>query len=197
MPSPAATAAPHSPGKGDSREDKLTGKRLAALNQYLDNTISDAPLPSGISIVRLAAAFGMNTSRTYAEPLAWESLDSGGTVPSLGYPTSPLTPEQAIWEHIRPILRTRLAYNTNKDLLSDTRQNEMQRQAMLVGFDHEGQWKRICTEEIPVPKSWGPGIDAITLQPRESKTVLHADRKAGKKTAKPAKKAAKKKAKAA
>lgn len=151
------------PGKSDSREDKLTAKRYAALNQYLDNEVSTAEIPTSISMLRLAAAFGMDAKRDYAGDSAWDSLDSETDVPGLDFTGDRVAPEQAIWNVIKPILRRRLSYSTNKELLDERRQTEMLRIGKLVGFDHEAKWLEICTKEIPVPKSWGPGIDPVTL----------------------------------
>lgn len=168
------------PGKKESREDKLTAKRLTAMNQLIDNEVTDAPIPAGIPMLRLAAAFGMNTSRLTPSDSAWDSLDSHSDVPGLNYCGGRVTPEQAVWDTIRPILRKRLSFATGKELLEDHRRTEMTRLAALVGMDYPSIWKTICEKEVPIPKSWGPGIDPITMIPREGKTVLHANPKAKK-----------------
>jgi ParB/RepB/Spo0J family partition protein len=151
-------------GQKDSREDRLTGKRLAVMNQLIDNEVTDAKIPAGISMLRLAAAFGMNSSRSYqTDEEAWHSLDSGGKVPSFGYQGGESTPEQVVWDTIRPILRKRLNFQAGKELLAEHRRNNMVRTAMLLGMDYEDEWRKICEKDVPVPKSWGEGIDPVTL----------------------------------
>jgi hypothetical protein len=39
----------------------------------------------------------------------------------------------------------------------------MTRIASLTGFDYEAEWLAACAS-LPVPKSWGTGIDPITLK---------------------------------
>jgi hypothetical protein len=62
---------------------------------------------------------------------------------------------------------------------------------------YEAEWTKICTELLPVPKSWGPGIDAMTLKPVSSVKKLEKAVKAAAPAKKAAKKVAKKTAKVA
>ena len=159
------TTADATVGKKESREDRLTSKRLSVMNQLIDNEVIDAKIPTGVSMLRLAAAFGMNTSRTIADETAWQSLYSGGNeMTALGWKGDQGTAEQVIWDTIRPILRKRLNYQTGKDLLREERRTNMVRTAMLLGMDYEAEWQKICTKDVTVPKSWGPGIDPVTLK---------------------------------
>ena len=165
-------------GKQASREDKLTGKRLAALNQHLDNKVTDAPAPQGHAMLRLVAAFGTTTNRSLNyqgsdQTAPWRSLDSTGAIPAFGYAEGEDTPENVLWNAIKPILRARLKFYTNGDLLKEFMQEEMKRQAELIGLDYHKNWLEICGE-IPVPKSWGPGIDPVTLEAIKAKPT-HSD----------------------
>ena len=101
------------------------------------------------------------------------------------------TPENVIWFSVRTVIRKRLFFHKNGDLLISWNRTEMEKIAWLIGFDYEGEWRKICTTDLPVPKSWGAGIDAITLKPAGA--AKPPAKKGAKKV--PAKKAAKKAAK--
>ena len=148
-----------------TREERLTGKRLAFINESVRIAIEKAPIPTTVPILKLVAIFGTDGSRTYGE--AWSFAESKSKqVPGLHtYSETPdRTPEQALWEAIQPIIKQRLSYQSNKDLLPNKKQIEMTKAAWLVGFDYKAEWIRICTEEILPPKSWGKGINPITLK---------------------------------
>lgn len=163
-----------SPAK-ESREDRLTAKRLVALNGEIDNDLADAPPPAGVSMLKLAAAFGMNRSHTYTtyDCRVWKSLDADGEVPIDSYSELTASPEEAVWLAIRPILRQRLKFSKNSELLKEEKRVEMQRVATLIGTDYEAKWLKVCAD-IPVPKSWGPGFDNITLEPLHKGAELKA-----------------------
>ena len=146
-----------------SREDRLTGKRLASMNEAVRIAIEKAPVPTTVPILQLAAVFGTDYSRPYGEGV-WNFL--GKKVPRLTYPEGEAnqTPEQAIWESIKIVLKKRLSFNTNNDLLKESNQTEMTKAAWLVTFDYAAEWTNICTNLIPPPKSWGKGVDPITLE---------------------------------
>jgi ParB/RepB/Spo0J family partition protein len=161
--------APASGKPKESREDRLTGKRLAHLNQQLHEhcEADKAPLPENTPILSIVAAFGLpharNTctgERDFKE--AWESLDTPvcDMVSGLGY-GSRKTAHRAdiLWQSVLTILKHRLAFRVNNDLLPKWKQAEMKRIADLTGFNHETAWQTICTTTVPIPKSWGPGLD--------------------------------------
>lgn len=209
------TAGAKDPGKAESREDKLTGRRLSVLNGLLKARVLDAPLPAKPGILPLVAAFGTANHRgggnhTYDSPEAWETIDNGEEGHPFGHnrhdpkPKKPLA--DLIWESVRQVIATRLFFYQTRNLLEAGIQTEMRRIAGLIGIDYDAEFARICTEEVKVPKSWGPGIDPVTLKAAghgeapSGKSKLAADAApAAKKTAKKApkktaKKAAKKKA---
>ncbi len=181
------------PGQNESREDKLMGKRLALLNAKLEKHIRSAPLPASPPILNIVHAFGLNYSRrevwsASSQAEVWESLAA--------------VDEEAVWSAVTPILRNRLAFQTNRDLVQPHKQNEMQCLAKLTGFDHTAAWVQICTEEAKIPKAWGPGFDPITMEPLQrgsspAAETLAAEPAPPKKAAKKAGKKAKTMAKAA
>lgn len=139
----------------DSRESKLTVKRLAALNKRLDEHIRACPVPE--FPVSLAAAFGLTYNHNYrgTREDPWETYDQS-------------TPEQLnklLWDGVRPILCQRISFQKQSDLLHPSMTVEMDRIGAITAFDKEAEWHTICTTTVPVPKSWGKGIDPITLQP--------------------------------
>lgn len=147
------------PGGGppkETREDRLTAKRLVALNGEIDNDLAEAKIPAGVSLLKLVAAFGVNFSHTYCDgershERSWGSLDSAGEVPIDTYSDLTATPEQLVWQSIRPILRQRIQFHKNGDLLLPHKQQEMQRVAALIGTDYEAKWLKVCGE-ILIPK---------------------------------------------
>ena len=161
------------PGKaapGESRESKLTGRRMAAMNTRLVEALEKAPLPASPPILHLVAAFGTVSNHNnclsksdHTEP--WDSLTANSTakVPGLSHCAKPATREEVLWHSIRPILRMRLQFQTNKDLVNSHKSLEMAALAKLISFPWEKILTGICTTECPVPKSWGPGIDPFTL----------------------------------
>lgn len=201
------------PGKAESREDKLTGRRLAVLNALLKKRVLEAPLPAKPGILALVAAFGTDRKRGGGSNIgrqqeAWETVDSGEEGYPFDHDTYQKKPKkplaELLWESVREVIATRLFYYQTRNLLEKGIQTEMRRIAGLIGLDHDAEFARICTEEVKVPKSWGPGIDPVTLKPvaaassRQPSDIKPAPpaKKAAKKAVKtPAKKAAKKAAK--
>ena len=167
-----------SSGKSESREDKLTGKRLAAMNAAIKEHVTKSSAPESPPILHIVAAFGLSSSREHCmgkpgHSLAWTSLDadaSENVMPFGHNETKKLTRTEVLWKSIIPILIGRIYFQKNSDLLSQWKRDEMTRIASLTGLDYEAEWKKICTEQVPVPKSWGPGIDPITLK----RVVYHA-----------------------
>ena len=156
--------------KKESREDRVTGKRLALLNKSLAEALKAAPVPATVPILKIVAAFGMSGSRSDSGGrtirATWESIDSSGDVPPLDYWTEePQAPEAVIWNGVKSIIGMRLQFQKNSSLLDADRRTDMERIAALIGFDHAARWTEICTVEVPVPKSWGAGFDPITLEP--------------------------------
>ena len=116
------------------------------------------------------------------------------------------TRETVLWNCVTPLLVGRLFFQKNSELQDGHKRKEMTRIAQITSFDEEAAWQTICKTTIPVPKSWGPGIDPITLKPetkeqRQKKQdaavqsvrdwASKAPKAIAKKTAKPAKKSAK------
>lgn len=162
--------------KRESREDRLTGKRLALLNQSLAAAVKEAPVPESVPLLNIVAAFGMSRSRNYVSQDnftdTWASVDSEGLVPTLDhFSEERMTPEEAVWDAVKPVILGRLNFQKNSDLIHAIRRQDMERIASLIGFDHAEKWTTICTTEAPVPKSWGPGFDALTLQPKAAKAA--------------------------
>lgn len=160
------------PVKKESREDRLTGKRLALLNQSIAAAVKEAPVPATVPLLKIVAAFGMQGNRSQPDgrsiQATWKSIDATGPVPPLEYfADEPLSPEEVVWNGIKTVIGSRLAYHRNGDLLDASRREDMERIAALIGFDHAARWAEICTREAPVPKSWGPGFDPVTLQPKQ------------------------------
>jgi hypothetical protein len=168
----AAAAAAAAGKKKESREDRHTGKRLAHLNQQLHEYLHEkATLPEDTPILAIVAAFGTSSSRGSCSGeadhnRAWNSLDGDGKkVSGLHYGSNrPASREQILWESVIPLLKGRLTFRVNNDLLPKWKQAEMKRLATLTGFNHEAAWIEICTKTCPVPKSWGPGLDPMTLK---------------------------------
>lgn len=159
-----------------SREDRITAKRLAAIHPKLIEALDNTPvetITARFPILHLVAAFGLSNSRSHCHGIAshqeaWGSLYAEGNVPSFDYHSDTLTREDALWQSIIPILRTRAAFQKNSDLLPDHKQHELRQIAALIGFPWQSTWETICRKEVPVPKSWGPGIDPVTLKPRKA-----------------------------
>ncbi|GAA5483949.1 ParB/RepB/Spo0J family partition protein [Haloferula sargassicola] len=165
-----------STAKKESREDRVTGKRLALMNKSIAEAVKVAPMPATAPILKIVAAFGMSGTRS--DPGArtiqatWESLDSTGTVPPLDlWSEEPQTPEEVIWNGVKAVIGVRLQFHRNGDLLDESRRVDMERIANLIGFDYAGRWLDICTKEVPVPKSWGAGFDPLTLEPTTRKAA--------------------------
>lgn len=190
---------------GESREQKLTAKRLAEMNRLLVAHLEKAPMPTSPPMLHIVAAFGTDRNRnspwqnTAME--SWASIDSKDKVTLIGSHNNKAshTREEAIWKQTIPVLRSRLGFQKNAELLAKWRQEDMKRTASLTSFDWETAWINTCTKTIPVPKSWGQGFDAITLKvtaaAQSIKSVGDAAAsatKSAKKLAKTAKKAAKK-----
>lgn len=156
--------------KKESREDRLTGKRLALLNKAIADAVKAASVPETVPILKIVAAFGMSGNRSDSGArtiqATWESIDSTGDVPPLDYWTEePQAPEAVIWNGVKSIIGMRLQFQRNSDLLDAARRTDMERIAGMIGFDHATRWTEICTVEVPVPKSWGAGFDPLTLEP--------------------------------
>jgi hypothetical protein len=170
--------APAAAKQKESREDRHTAKRLAHLNQQLHEHLDEkAKLPEDVSILAIVAAFGLSSSRGSCtgeadHNRAWNSLDSDGKkITGLHYGSNKTASrEQILWESVIPLLKGRLVFRVNNDLLPKWKQAEMRRIAALTGFNHEAAWQTICTKTVPIPKNWGPGLDPITLKPA-AKTV--------------------------
>ena len=199
----ATAPAADSAKKKESREDRHTGKRLAHLNQQLHAHLSETPDPAAdVPILAIVAAFGTSSSRPTcthqrAHDEAWNSLDGDGTkVSGLHYGCKPNTRGQILWESVIPLLKGRLTFRVNNELLPKWKQAEMKRIATLTGFNHEAAWLEICNKTCPVPKSWGPGLDPVTLKPAAKTTEAIAEVRNRSKVA-AAKKTAKKPTKAA
>lgn len=186
-------------GKGsavakETREDKLTGKRLAVMNERVKTALEKAPLPVTVPILQLVAMFGTNSNNQFcmsaANAKVWELTESK-TLPHLSGAHSGKgdTPENVIWESVRVVISKRLFFHKNGDLLISWNRKEVENIAWLIGYDYEAEWTKICTSEVTFPKSWGAGIDPITL-----KAAAGAAKPAAKVPAKkvPAKKAGKK-----
>lgn len=178
------------PGKQESREDKLTAKRLARMQELLVEHLEKAPLPTHVPMLHLVAAFGTVRNRNTCESEiafneAWGSYhtDPDVKVPGLGWRDEFGTREEVLWEAIKPILRQRLAYQKNSELAQDHKTAEMRQTAALTGFPWETHWKETCITAVPVPKSWGPGIDPVTLK---TAAQMQAERKAAAKAVPPA-----------
>ena len=156
--------------KKESREDRVTGKRLALLNKSITEAVKAAPVPATVPVLKIVAAFGMSGTRSDSGGrtirATWESIDSTGYVPPLDYWTEePQAPEAVIWNGVKSVIGMRLQFQRNSDLLDADRRTDMERISGLIGFDHAARWTEICTLEVPVPKSWGAGFDPITLAP--------------------------------
>ena len=157
----------------ETREQRHTGKRLAHINQLLDEHLKTASLPLDPPILHIVAAFGLDIGLKECGSAAqhaktWASLDAPERVEDLDrfHPYSKkasLTREEMLWKHVTPLLRERIKFRVNRDLLPPWKQKEMERIAALTGFDYAFQWELICTDTLPVPKSWGEGIDPMTL----------------------------------
>lgn len=152
-----------------SREDALIGKRLAAMNTYLREALEIAPVPTTVPLMRLVALFGTNSNNTHdvgRDASPWNHITADKLPPlSIMSNKQKDTEENVIWEAVRKVIVQRISYQTNKDLLQKHKRNEMDKIAWLIGFDWEGEWQKTCTQDHPVPKSWGTGIDPITLKP--------------------------------
>jgi len=166
---------PNEPAKSkqDSREDRLTGKRLAAIHAKILAALEQTPvetITARFPILNLVAAFGTDSSRRHCfgdtdHTAAWGSLYAESAVDHLNeYHEEPVSRETALWHTIRPILRQRITTYKNSDLLPEHKQHELRQLAALIGFPWASTWETICRTEVPPPKSWGPGIDPITLQ---------------------------------
>jgi hypothetical protein len=108
--------------------------------------------------------FGVNYSATYiSSPDRWAMADGKAVKRHNMTNQKEVTAEQAVWDGIRPVLRQRLDFATNKVLLEKKMQDEMKSLAGLIGFDIEKAYKGICETVHPVPASWGEGYDPITL----------------------------------
>jgi hypothetical protein len=179
----------NTPTKKETREQRHTAKRLAEINEQLSEHISKAPRPTKPPILHIVAAFGLDSAlpecqseRQHKRP--WASLDAKDAVSDIAEhdynyknEAGGLTREEVLWRHVRPLLRRRLFYRVNGDLLPAWKQDEMKRLARLTGFDYSAAWEKVCRETLPPPKSWGADIDPITLEP----TTLLAKWKAAKK----------------
>lgn len=187
--------------KKESREDRITGKRLALINKEIESAITQCGPPDNVDILQLVVAFGLDAKRTSCHSQgdhdsAWDNFDGGDSVTTFGYGASKTKRPRidVLWEQIQPILKTRIQFFKNGDLLGKHKVAEMKRIATLIGFDYDTTWIRICTTDAPVPKSWGPGFDPITLKKATGKPEKAKDDPSAR-VAKPAKKAAKKTAK--
>ncbi len=185
------------------REEKLTAKRLALLNERVRKAVETAGVPKAVEMIRLAAVFGSDGKRPFCSSArdldVWKDAAGKGKVRSLSvFGGKGETVEAVVWESIRKVLVQRLAFLRNLDLLAGYKREEMSRLSWLVGFDEEGEWKKICTVDVPVPKSWGAGIDPMTLKAASGSPGRKAGKKVAAKVAgKAAKKTAGKRVKAA
>lgn len=162
-------------GEKESREDKLTARRLAVINPRVVKAILalDAKEMQPNTPYKLAAIFGMKQCRSsppWSEAeveRVWkdrEAHDSVHPVGLYGDDSPPVSVRQAIWMHVRTVLAARLTFRIGKDLLPEHRVQDMKAIAKIAKFDYQAEWEKICTEEVPVPKSWGKGFDPVTLE---------------------------------
>jgi ParB/RepB/Spo0J family partition protein len=197
------TSSGSSPGAGKkaySREEKLTAKRLAEITEDIRSTLEKAPIPTLIPLINLVATFGTSSNHTYIHNKECWGKASGDKIASLCNSTrhADAPAEEVVWRSLVSIFRQRIAFNRSLDLLEENRKFETARICELIEYPYEAKWAVICTEKILVPKSWGAGIDPITLKPivaaAPAKKEASAPPKAAKKAAK---KEAKKEAKTA
>ena len=192
-------------GVKESREDRLTSKRLATINIQLDTAIEYSERPSSPPILHIVAAFGIDAKRSFCaneknHAAPWDSLKSTNRVDAISHayeyshladddddygdddygdddpadlsassasaPAEKFTAgsrETVLWHHIKPILKSRLKVRKNNELLPAWMRQEMRNIADLINFDYDKAWTHICTTQCPPPKSWGPGVDPLTL----------------------------------
>jgi ParB/RepB/Spo0J family partition protein len=153
----------------ETREAKLTGKRLAVMNERIKAALEKAPLPTTVPILQLVALFGTNSNNQFcmkaADAKLWDLVAANKLPRISGVDIGKHdTPENVIWLSVRQVIAKRLFFHKNSDLLISWNRNELEKIAWLIGFDYAGEWVKICTVDVPVPKSWGAGIDAMTLK---------------------------------
>jgi hypothetical protein len=141
------------------------------MHKLLEKHIEKAPLPTHIPILQLVAAFGLTSKRDFCmsdetHKDSWDIVHGtdNQAIPFGYHDHAPAAIEEVLWRSIRPILRSRICYGTNKDLVLSWKNAEMREIAALTAFPWKTHWEKICRSLIPVPKSWGKGIDPITLQ---------------------------------
>lgn len=177
------------PGKQESRESKLTGKRTAAMQGLLLEHLEKAPVPETARLFDLLVAFGTVRNRSTCMSdsecqKAWGSYhaEPGKPVEELDFRGKSRSREEVAWLAVKPVLRQRLFFQKNNELLTDYKSTELRQIAALTSFPWEDKWREVCTKTIPVPKSWGPGIDPITLKsPGAKPEPAPAAKKAAKK----------------
>lgn len=171
-----------SSGAKETREDKLTGKRLAVMNERVKAALENAPRPATVPILQLVAMFGTNSNNQFcmgsANAKLWNLVEAK-KLPSLSgaHDGKDDTPENVIWLSVRVVIGKRLFFHKNGDLLNPWNRQEMEKIAWLIGFDYAGEWMKICTVDVTVPKSWGAGIDAMTLKSATPEEIRKERRK--------------------
>jgi len=138
------------------------------MNERLEIAVKEAALPTRVPILRIVASLGMCRSRSISSgrsyKATWDSIESADLVHDPDdFQEQLLTPEEAVWKSVKPVILSRLTFHRNLDLLDPFKRGDMEQIARLIGFNYDEAWEAICKTEAPIPKSWGTGFDPMTL----------------------------------
>ncbi|MEI6676827.1 MAG: ParB/RepB/Spo0J family partition protein, partial [Verrucomicrobiota bacterium] len=99
-----------------SREDGLTGKRLAAMNERVKEALAAAPLPTTVPLLQLVGIFGTNSNNSHCmssgDAKAWDLVTAGKLPPlSVVDRAAKDTVENTIWHSVRKVIGQRLFFH--------------------------------------------------------------------------------------
>lgn len=142
-------------------KDKITlfqARRWSSVRHHLLDAVEKAKTPELSPTVWscLAAWFGTRTTSTYIPQKAasgvWDYLAP--------------TPQKELWNAIRPVLVDRLRHiRTADEFLRPHVMTELREIAKLIDFDLDACKAKVDINEIPLPKTWGKGLDPHTCEP--------------------------------
>lgn len=165
----AATAAASPEEAQAEKVATFQARRWALVRNKLKEALDEAPVPTGfhpLHWIGLAAQLGLCARQDYISETpdayqteVWNSLDQPE-------PTFTFDANASLWEDLRPVLTQRLFHIQKAESFKLPHiLAEMRGIAKLIGFDLTTAKERVDLDELPLPKSWGKGLNSHTCLP--------------------------------
>lgn len=161
-----------------AQADKIAAfqaRRWSKVRDKLRAALDKAPTPdiSDRDWAMLAAWFGTRSNQGYITDKPIEGL----------WEMNAVLPADSLWEDIKPVLAQRLfRIQKTDDFTKPHVLTELRGVANLIGFDLGAAKREVDLTELPIPKSWGKGIDPHTCLPvgkKEEETGRQGEEETG------------------